>query len=270
MDTVQIQDARLAFETAGTGDPVLLIHGALIADAYRPLLVEPSLVNSYHLIALHRRGYAESSPPPQGFSVADQAADCTALLGRLNVQKAHLVGHSFGGAVALQVALDAPELVQSLVLLEPALILGSSGEAYRRSLSEAVEQFEQGDAEVVVDTMLRARWPEYRAGLERVLPGEFEKAVRSASASFRSELPALIDWSFGIQDLRRIWQPVLSVLGSESESLSPRFAEAHYWLLENSPSSQGYVLPRAHHFLQIENPRDMADALSAFLAEHPI
>jgi pimeloyl-ACP methyl ester carboxylesterase len=270
METAHIAGTTLAFETSGNGDPVLLIHGALIADAFRPLLIQPPLVDSYRLIAFHRRGYTGSSPVPNGFSLKDQAADCEALLTHLNIPKVHVVGHSFGGAVALQLALDAPVLVRSLTLLEPALILGNSGEAYRTSLSEAVRQFRSGDPAAVVDAMLQARWPEYRERLNRVLPGAFEEAVASAHAAFESELPALLDWAFSAEELHRVSQPMLSVLGGESESLSPRFAEAHYWLLENSAGSQGYVLPGAHHFLQVENPVDMADALTAFWTQHPI
>jgi len=61
---------------------------------------------------------------------------------------------------------------------------------------------------------------------------------------------------------------VLSVTGSESAALSPRFKEVHEWLLTNVPKCEGYVLPRAHHFLQMENPGDMSGALNAFWTRH--
>ncbi|HEX2339337.1 MAG TPA: alpha/beta fold hydrolase [Vicinamibacterales bacterium] len=70
----------------------------------------------------HRRGYAGSSPVRPPFSLSQQAADCRALLGHLRVERTHVVGHSSGGSIALQLALDAPEVVHSLVLLEPALL----------------------------------------------------------------------------------------------------------------------------------------------------
>ncbi len=65
---------------------------------------------------------------------AQQAADCRRLLEVLGADRAHLVGHSYGGAIALQLATDAPDLVQTLALLEPALMVGSSGPDYRESL----------------------------------------------------------------------------------------------------------------------------------------
>jgi pimeloyl-ACP methyl ester carboxylesterase len=71
---------------------------------------------------------------PAPFSIAQQAADCRALLRGLGNDRAHVVGHSSGGVIALQLALAAPEVVHSLVLLEPALMeVPSGGCSWRRS-----------------------------------------------------------------------------------------------------------------------------------------
>jgi pimeloyl-ACP methyl ester carboxylesterase len=199
-------------------------------------------------------------------TIAEQAADCAALLRHLGIESAHVVGHSFGGAVALQLALDAPSKVRSLALLEPAMIIGASAQAYRDSLEDAIERFRSAPTADVVAGMMRARWPEYASGLATVLPGAFERAVEDAAASFEAELPALLDWSFDEDTARQITQPVLSVIGERSPGLSPRFSEVHAWLLQHIPNSEGYALPRAHHFLQVENPDDMAARLATFLA----
>ena len=66
---------------------MVFIHGALIADTFRPLLAEPSLAGRYRLILYHRRGYAGSSRAPEPVSVAQQAADCRALLRYLGVER---------------------------------------------------------------------------------------------------------------------------------------------------------------------------------------
>ena len=254
---------------SGAGVPVVEIHGALIADAFVPLLTEPAL-GGYQQIAYHRRGYAGSTAASGPLSVPEQAADTFALLRHLGISRAHVVGHSYGGAVALQLALDAPDSVHSLALLEPALILGSSGAEYRRSLAQAIESYHHARPAAVVDGMLEARWPAYRVGLDHALPGAFDAAVTAAGAAFEAELPGLLDWQFDATSAGRISQPVLSVVGGESASLSPRFVEAHEWLLTTLPNTEAYVLPRAHHFLQIENPSDLAAALSDFYARHPL
>jgi pimeloyl-ACP methyl ester carboxylesterase len=249
---------------------VVFIHGAFIADTFRPLLVEPSLAGRYRLILYHRRGYAGSSRASGSISIAQQAADCRALLRHLGVERAHVVGHSYGGDVALQLALDTLDVVHSLALLEPALMVGASAQGYREALARGAERYREAGAEVVVNEFLQARWPGYRATLDRVLPGAFDQAVADAETSFERELPEHLNWRFGEAETRSITQPTLSVLGGESDALWSRFGETHRLLLGWLPHAEGFVLPSTTHFMQMEDPRGMAEALAAFWARHPL
>jgi pimeloyl-ACP methyl ester carboxylesterase len=269
-DRAVIDGIALAFEDSGAGESVVCIHGAFIADAFRPLLAERSLASRYRLIAYHRRGYGGSSRAEGSVSLAQQAEDCQRLLSHLGVGRAHLVGHSFGGLIGIQLALDAPELVHTLSLLEPALMMGESADLYRQKLVESMQRYREAGARVTVDEFLQQRWPGYRERLERVLPGAFEQAVADAATCFSADLQAALDARFGRAEAARITQPVLAVLGEKSVSLHPRFPETQRLLLEWLPSAEGFVLPRATHFLQVENPRDMADGLVEFLARHPL
>ncbi len=269
MEQAGIADITLKYEVAGAGEPVVFIHGAFIATAFRPLLAEPALAEQYRLIPYHRRGYAGNRRIPRPVSVEHQAADCRALLRHLGVERAHVVGHSFGGCIALQLALDAPEVVQSLALLEPALIVGASAPSYRDALIRSRQRYREVGAATAVDEALRARWPGYRDRLERVLPGAFAQAVADAETAFERDIGHLLDWRFDEARARRIAQPVLSVLGSESEALWSRFGETHRLLLTWLPQAEEVVLPGATHFLQVEQPRGLAEALAAFYARYP-
>jgi pimeloyl-ACP methyl ester carboxylesterase len=60
------------------------------------------------------------------------------------------------------------------------------------------------------------------------------------------------------------------VLGSASEALWPRFGETHRALCAWLPNVEAFVLPGAHHFLQMERPHEMAEALADFFGRHPI
>ncbi len=260
----------LEYDVSGVRDPVVFIHGAFVADTFRPLVGESTLVGRYRLITYHRRGYAGSSRAPALVSVEQQAADCRALLRRLAVERTHIVGHSYGGCVALQLALDAPDLVHSLALLEPALMVGASAASYRASLERGVQRYAQMGPATAVDEFLQARWPGYRVALDQVLPGAFAQAVADAGTAFESDLPGLLDWTFGETEARRVTQPVLAVLGGESEALWPRFGETHRALLAGLPHAEGFTLPGATHFLQLENPQGMAQLLDAFFARHPL
>ena len=174
MQRAGVDGAELEFEVTGTGEPVLLIHGAWIAEAYAPLCAEPALNGRYRLVRYHRRGYAGSSPVRAPFSLAQQAADCRALLEHLGIERAHVVGHSSGGVIALRLALDAPEIVHSLVLLEPALLDVPSGALLAEAFGPALERYGAGDKEGAADNFLRwAIGPDYRAWLDRLIPGAY-------------------------------------------------------------------------------------------------
>ena len=270
MQRATVADITLEYEVTGSGEPVVFIHGAFIADAFRPLVAAPDLAGRYRLITYHRRGYVGSSRTPGPVSITRQAADCRALLDHLGVAHAHGVGHSFGGAMALQLALDSPTVVHSLALLEPALMVGASGQAYRESLVRGGERYREAGAAVVADEFLQARWPGYREHLEQVVPGGFAQAVADAPAAFELDI-GFVDWRFGEPEARRVTQPALVVLGGESEALWPRFGETHRLLLDWLPQAEGSELPGATHFLHLETPHAaavMAETLAAFFARH--
>jgi pimeloyl-ACP methyl ester carboxylesterase len=264
-----IDGITLEYEDSGTGEPVICIHGAFIADTFRPLQFERSIANRYRLISYHRRGYVGSGPIAGTGSLADEVHDCCALLSHLGVRLAHVIGHSFGGVVALQLALEVPQLVHTVTLLEAALMVGDSEPLYRQGLQQSVQRYREAGARVVADEFLQMRWPGYREPLEKALPGAFEQAVADAPASFAGDVPAALHSRFGEKQAIKITQPVLVVLGQRSVALHPRFAETYQLLLDWLPNAEGFVLPRATHFLHLENPRDMAGALADFYARHP-
>src|SRR5688572_24080219 len=217
MQLARVDGGEIEFVVTGAGEPVLLIHGALIAEAYAPLCAEPALNSRYRLVRIHRRGYAGSSPVRAPFSLAEQAADCRALLRHLGIKRAHIVGHSSGGVIALRLALDAPDVVHSLVLLEPTLLDVPSGAQLRELLEPVLQQYGAGDKEGAADSF--ARWAigsDYRTWLDRLIPGAFQQVAGDADTFFGVELPSMQEWLFTQQDAQRITQPVLVMLGAES------------------------------------------------------
>jgi pimeloyl-ACP methyl ester carboxylesterase len=243
MQRAILNGLSLEYEDSRSGEPVVLIHGAFIADAFRPLCAEPALNDLHRLISYRRRGYGGSGPLAAAASVADQADDCRRLLAHLNVRQAHVVGHSYGGIIALQLALDAPHVVGTLSLLEAGLLIGESADLYRDDLIRSAERFREVGAEVAVDEFLRMRWPEYRESLARAVPGALQQAVTDAATFYEIELPAGLAWSFGEAEARRIAQPVLVVLGGDSVPLHPRFVETYRLMLDWLPNAEGFLLP---------------------------
>lgn len=271
MDRARLDDTELEYEVHGSGEPVVLIHPGIYADWLTPLLGEPILTTRYSLVHYHRAGCAGSSRVAGPVSLAQHAAHCRALMRLLGIERAHVVGHSSSGNVALQLALDAPDAVHSLAIFEPALYSVPSVHTSRAFVGAAVQLYRTGDTPSAIDTFLRGVCgPGYRAVLDRVLPGAFDQHVADADTFFEQEFPALQQWSFRREDARRIVQPVLAVVGARSLEFDPIWSERHQLLLEWLPNAEPFVLPGATHLLQIENPRGMAEGLAAFFARHPL
>ncbi|MBM3946255.1 MAG: alpha/beta hydrolase, partial [SAR202 cluster bacterium] len=118
MQRARIRNGELEYESHGTGEPVVFIHGAM-AVAFSPLFGETSLRN-YRCVTYNRRGFGGSTRSAR-VSVREHAQDCHELMRFLGIERAHVVGHSVGVLMALQLALDHPEQVHSLSLLETVL-----------------------------------------------------------------------------------------------------------------------------------------------------
>ena len=271
LQRVDLDGVELEYEVTGVagGEPVLLIHAGVFADWFLPLLSEPALAERYQLIHYHRIGYAGSARPAGPVSIADQAAHARKLLEHLGISRAHVVGHSSSANIGLQLALEQPDMVASLTLLEPARPDGPSAGGWRATgVGPAIELFRAGDRAGAVDGFMRSvTAPDYRDVVERVLPGALAQAEADADTFFSVELPSLATWSFTSEDAGRINQPVLSVLGANSNSV---FAERHEILLAWLPAAESFVLPNANHLLHVQNPADFTVALTDFLARHPL
>jgi pimeloyl-ACP methyl ester carboxylesterase len=114
-------ESELHVRVWGEGEPVLLIHGttALAGEMWSPQRV---LSDQYRLLVPDRRGYG-ASPPGRRVDLSAEVEDLTGLLG----DGAHLVGFSYGGALALLVAARRPDLVRSLAVIEPPVFRVARG-----------------------------------------------------------------------------------------------------------------------------------------------
>jgi pimeloyl-ACP methyl ester carboxylesterase len=254
---------------------VVLVHAGVFADWFKPLIEERALTDRYRVISYHRIGYAGSTHVSGPITLVQQAAHLRALLRHLGITRAHIVGHSSGGNIALQLALDAPEMVGALAVLEPAVTVPPTPSTEtatppaRPFVPAAIAQFRAGDKPGAIDTFMRGvSGADYRAALEARLPGAFAQAIADADTFFGQELPAVQQWHFTRIEARRISQPVLAVTGEKSSTVSPIWDQRQALLLEWLPNVEGFVLPGATHLLHIQNPRGMADRLVTFFTRH--
>jgi pimeloyl-ACP methyl ester carboxylesterase/Tfp pilus assembly protein PilF len=264
MERATVQGVELEYQVRGTGEPVVLIHNGVGVDWYEPLVAESALARRYRLITYHRAGYAGSGRVTGPIDFAQEALHCRSLLRYLGIARAHVVGHSSSAMIALKLALDAPDTVASLGLLEPALMAVPSPPEVPR----AIELYRAGDKPTAVDTFFRGTCgDDYRAKLDRTLPGAFDRALAGADRFFGQELPALRQMSFGPDEAKRVTQPALAVMGAKT---GEKHRQRRDLMLQWLPSVEPFVLPDAGHLLHLENPRGLAEGLSSFFARHPI
>jgi pimeloyl-ACP methyl ester carboxylesterase len=259
--------AGLEYDTRGDGEPVLFVHGAIIADSFAPVMEEPTLAG-YRLVRYRRRGYGQSDPPSDPPTIEEHARDARALLDRLDADRAHVVAHSGGGPIALQLAIDAPQVVRSLVLLEPALKTAEMAAAFDELVAPLVEMHRAGDSSKAVHLWMRpVGGSDWRTEIEKRLPGAGDQANEDAAGTFEGDLPAMRNWDFDAVGAQTIEQPVLDIVGSRSaghrEVVTPMLCAA-------LPHTDVVVIDDADHTLPMTKPTPVAQEVAGFLGRHPI
>ncbi len=265
---VAAQGGELEYWVSGRGEPVLLIHGSIFSDIFDALESEPALAN-YQLITYSRRGFAGSSRAATPFTLQQQAADASALLDNLDIQRAHIVGVSYGGAVALEMERQYPERVATLLLLEPAVpSLGTMNPELLGGVMAAGELYGKGDAPGAiirfVNTVVPGAWDQMTAAGATAMQ---QQAIADAKTFFEVELPALQTWQYTADDLARVRVPALVVLGGTTPAAR---RDSHTALMKGIKQSEELVVPNAGHELHMSQPKFVADGIAAFLKKHSI
>lgn len=263
MPVVRANGIDIFYEDGGgAGEPVVLIHGHSVdlrmwAAQWLALRAAGLRVIRYDV-----RGHGRSSAPEGGYTWPVYAADLRALLDALGVATAHLVGFSMGGGIALQFALDHPQRVRSLVLIDAAV----PGFAYSTDFADTVA--------ALVEAVRAEGWP---AAAERLwLPHPLFDGLRRHPATFQVvrdmvlAFPArdyLVDepppeGPEAIDRLAELRAPVLVLVGAED---LPDFRLAAELVAANAPHARLVVVPGAGHMLPLERPDEVNRLLRAFL-----
>jgi pimeloyl-ACP methyl ester carboxylesterase len=236
-----------------------------------PFLSAPALVDRYRLIRYHKRGWGGSTHTTPPVRIADHAADAAALLDHLGVSRAHVAGHSSGGSVALQLAFERPDLVHTLAVLEPSLFSVPSAQALLEMAAPSVEAYQSGDHEGAVVGFLSLvsglDRETCRGVIQENVPGGIAQAISDADTFFGVELPAVGAWQFGRDEAAVITQPVLSVLGTETETL---WVEVAGLLRSWFPQVEELAVDGVGHLLQMQRPEPVARGLASFFDRYPL
>lgn len=125
-----VNHIRLHYVTQGAGYPLVLLHGwPQTWFTWRKVI--PPLARRFRVLAPDLRGLGDSGKPPTGYDKRTVATDIWSLLQSLGIDRTAVVGHDWGGPVAFRLALDHPELVERLVIINARLPLTGDANFYR-------------------------------------------------------------------------------------------------------------------------------------------
>ncbi|HEY8738643.1 MAG TPA: alpha/beta hydrolase [Candidatus Dormibacteraeota bacterium] len=265
-DAASVAGVELEYWVKGAGEPVVFLHGGILTDWFGPLADELSRTGPYQLVSYHRPGYGSSTLPSEPITMAGQAECCLALMRHLGLGKAHLVGHSIGACIALQAALQEPEAVASLGLLEPPVMTATPDPSPALTVLRATAAlWRQGDVAGAMDIFMRGIVdPDYERVLDGALGTWRENAVKGTDAFFQTDQPAVQAWRFEEPEAARVLQPVLLFLGENSTQVNAIREPVHRTLLSWLPNAEGLTVEGASHLLPLQEPAQISAALKAF------
>ena len=262
--------ARLHYVDWGTPEqpPVLLLHGGSAHARWWDFVV-PYLVERYRCIALDLRGHGESGWPATGdYSLAAHAGDVAALVAGLALPGVAVVGHSFGGFVAMVYARDAGRHLSGLVIVDSRARIGERSarllQALRKlphpryaSLAEAAQRFRLMPASTTAEPSVLAHV--VRHAVIQTADGTYTLKFdrRALSGAPAQDLtPALA----------AVQCPILAVRGAQSEVVS---AAALAEFPAANPRARTAEVAGAHHHVMLDRPAELARAIRAFLDARP-
>jgi len=147
----------LFYERWGAGPPLLFLNGSGSSIATSELLIK-AFTNDFEVLVHDQRGLGESEIPPGPYSMADYAADAAALLDEIGWERARVIGVSFGGMVAQELAVTWPERVERLALLctSPG---GAGGASYPlHELAQLTEDERSAKGLELLDSRFTPEW----------------------------------------------------------------------------------------------------------------
>jgi 3-oxoadipate enol-lactonase len=255
--TIRVNDVDLYYELVGEGSPILLIHGlGGTCDDWEYQTAE--LARSHRVISMDVRGHGRSAKPRGPYSVKQFAADAVSLVRELGAAPAHVVGFSMGGMIAFQMAVDSPDALRSLTIVNSGAAMPLerfSQKARVRSRYAIVRMFGMRALAKVVAAPLfpRAEQAAMRKKFEDHLAAN---DARAYLASFR----ATSGWSVADR-MGGIGCPVL-VVASDHDYTPVEWKRAY---AAKMPNARVAVLRESHHAGPIDQPDQFNRAVLEFL-----
>lgn len=261
--------AEFGWFDEGRGEPVLLLHSSGASSRQWARLREP-WIGRYRTLGLDLWGYGGTPLPAdtERFTLARELDLVLALLGRVD-QPVHVVGHSYGGAVALRLALDAPDLVRSVCVHEPVLfhLLRDQDCSHEwdeiRAISQSVLNHVHNDKLELAAMLFVDYWN--GAGAWRTLSIPQQQRMATFAKKAPLDFSALFLESTTLSRFQQLAGKTLITVGESTRAPAAKVAE----LLGSVLGPEALkVLPNCGHMAPITNPEVLRPVIESHLSAH--
>jgi len=199
MSQVSVNNVAIHYTESGEGTPLLLLHG--LGGSHEIWLpVIPELAKSHRVVAADHRGHGASAKPRGSFSIRLFVEDWVALMEALRIDRAHVLGLSMGGAIAMRLAAEHSERVRSLVLVDTWAFPHPDFLAQLRQRLEALAT--EGHAAYAEAAIPQLYSPEFILANPKALADYRARVTSLDPGTLRSSVQACID-----HDMREQFRP---------------------------------------------------------------
>ena len=285
MSSINVVGASLYYVEKGSGESVVLVHG--VGGDYRTWTPQIGSLSQGHRVVAYSRRFSTPNANPGDIhedTIENNVNDLLGLITRLGIAPVHLIGHSYGGSIATYFAFKHPELLRSLILIEPAVtsvFIENPNSALERiillfthpSIAMAILRFtrnivapalkalNQGDSRTAAKLLVDGLQVRERAFEQ--FPSEFQNiVVENARTIYDFEILGL---EFKRSQIAEIKVPTLIIKGETSNKILRDIADSLHKML---PNSEEFMIEKSGHFPQFERPEELNAKIKDFLGKH--
>lgn len=259
MPKLHINGIDLHYERTGEGRPIVLVHGLGSSSRDWEMQV-PFFSKHYQVISFDLRGHGQSQKPSGPYSMSLFAKDTAGLVKSLGVAPVHVVGISLGGMIAFQLAVDYPELIKSLVIVNagPEVVVHTMKDRwqvfFRFAMVRLLGMRKMGE---VLSKRLFPK--EEQVGIRKLF---VEHWAENDTQAYLDTLCAIVGWSVTdrIQDINL---PTL-VVAADGDYTPVSAKEA---FVQAIPKAELVVIPDSRHATPVDSPEKFNEAVMSFLSK---
>ena len=258
MPTIQTKALETYYEISGEGETIVFIHG-LGSSSQDWYLQRDFFSKDFQVLAYDVRGHGQSEKSAPPYRIEGFAEDLSALLDELNIKKAHLVGLSLGGLIAFQFAVDYPEMVNTLTIVNSWADMRPKNFQDRMRIFQRTVLFKLLSMRKIGEVIGKKLF--IKPEQSELLQSFIESWAKNHKPSYMASFKAGIEWSVADR-LGEITAPVLVI--SADEDYTPVESKQAY--VDKIADARLAVIKDSRHATPVEHPEEFNRVLAEFLA----